>query len=384
MIYNCISIVASILTILAVYYYVSRLGLLNINRTGINDVYLKSADGRIIWIDLAKGIAILLVIAGHTVYPPRDDSERMFFIALYSFHVPLFFIISSMVFRLSADERQFVISAEKSFKYLIIPAVSVFFLRIIFSFNTGVDLSYWKIYAVNLINALVYSSAVEAHIFDMPIPVMGRIWFLIVLFCGKVLFDYLHLRIKGRLFVWAVVICTLAGVLLGQLQCLPFSFDITMAIMLLFLCGYSLKGYDFTKRKYLGFSVFFGIWLLSFMLTYVVFGKYQIVNYFGLGERQYTFFPLCYVTAVSGSMAIAYLCQIIVSYCSNLKALLFLGRHTLCLLCVHYLDDLYKVLWFRSNNLYFNSLIRMIIDVSVCIVLLKIGDIFKSRGWLKH
>lgn len=44
-------------------------------------------------IDIAKGIAMLLVILGHTVYTP----ERVVW-WLYSFHMPLFFALSGLVF----------------------------------------------------------------------------------------------------------------------------------------------------------------------------------------------------------------------------------------------------------------------------------------------
>ena len=48
----------------------------------------KSASSRIDWVDLAKGIAILLVILGHTVKVPIIRA------AIFSFHMLLFFILS--------------------------------------------------------------------------------------------------------------------------------------------------------------------------------------------------------------------------------------------------------------------------------------------------
>ena len=44
-------------------------------------------------IDIAKGSAMLLVILGHTVYTPKSVVWW-----LYSFHMPLFFSISGIVF----------------------------------------------------------------------------------------------------------------------------------------------------------------------------------------------------------------------------------------------------------------------------------------------
>lgn len=46
---------------------------------------------RIDWIDFAKGITILLVIIGHNVSGPLRG-------AIFSFHMPLFFILSCVTY----------------------------------------------------------------------------------------------------------------------------------------------------------------------------------------------------------------------------------------------------------------------------------------------
>ena len=46
-----------------------------------------AGGGRIEWIDLAKGLAMILIIAGHAGHDPVDRF-------LYTFHVPVFFLIS--------------------------------------------------------------------------------------------------------------------------------------------------------------------------------------------------------------------------------------------------------------------------------------------------
>lgn len=55
--------------------------------------------GRLEWIDVARGIGIIAVVAGHvwTKGPFRD--------ALYSFHMPLFFLLSGMLSRPQPPER---------------------------------------------------------------------------------------------------------------------------------------------------------------------------------------------------------------------------------------------------------------------------------------
>ncbi len=51
-----------------------------------------SSAGRIVWLDAARGIGILLIVAGHII--PMTQPFSHF---IYSFHVPLFFFLSGMV-----------------------------------------------------------------------------------------------------------------------------------------------------------------------------------------------------------------------------------------------------------------------------------------------
>ncbi len=83
---------------------------------------------RIDWIDFAKGITILLVIIGHNVSGPLRG-------AIFSFHMPLFFILSCVTYSWSKNSEQWIYKTEKAFKHLIIPAM---FLSIISVMKFGI------------------------------------------------------------------------------------------------------------------------------------------------------------------------------------------------------------------------------------------------------
>ena len=61
---------------------------------------LQPTSNREPWIDFAKGITLLLVIIGHTVSGVLSG-------AIYSFHMPLFFILSGITAKLSSSAQQF-------------------------------------------------------------------------------------------------------------------------------------------------------------------------------------------------------------------------------------------------------------------------------------
>ena len=54
---------------------------------------------RVEYIDIAKGIGILLVYIGHCFL----NKDGMLFQSIYSFHMPLFFLISGMLFQYNPD-----------------------------------------------------------------------------------------------------------------------------------------------------------------------------------------------------------------------------------------------------------------------------------------
>ncbi|MDD3362083.1 MAG: acyltransferase family protein [Hespellia sp.] len=56
----------------------------------------RSTD-RILWIDMAKGLGVVLVIYGHMLYATNLGVNKL----IYAFHVPVFFILSGYVYEFS-------------------------------------------------------------------------------------------------------------------------------------------------------------------------------------------------------------------------------------------------------------------------------------------
>ncbi len=69
------------------------------------------------WIDIAKGIAILLVFLGHTISLPYEIARFIYF-----FHMPTFFLLSGYCFNLKSDFGKFVIGKLKG---IILPVFTL-------------------------------------------------------------------------------------------------------------------------------------------------------------------------------------------------------------------------------------------------------------------
>lgn len=71
------------------------------------------------WIDIAKGFACLLVIVGHTISP-----ESALYRYIFSFHMPLFFILAGYTF----NPKPLMSLVTSSAKRLLLPYTIVFLL----------------------------------------------------------------------------------------------------------------------------------------------------------------------------------------------------------------------------------------------------------------
>lgn len=76
---------------------------------------------RIDWLDIAKGIAIICTIIGHSFGKGRIG------IFIFSFHMPLFFILSGYTIR-KIPFNKFKKATIKDFRRLIIPIIVVFII----------------------------------------------------------------------------------------------------------------------------------------------------------------------------------------------------------------------------------------------------------------
>lgn len=119
---------------------------------------------RMEYIDIAKGIGILLVIAGH-LFAYRGPISRW----IFSFHMPLFFILSGICYKM--DSTILVEYLKKKCKQLLIPFCYLYAIGLAVS----LIIPSWRenISGLGLIKELVLISPESIHV--------GQIWFLICL-----------------------------------------------------------------------------------------------------------------------------------------------------------------------------------------------------------
>lgn len=267
--------------------------------------------GQIFWINWLKVIAIILMVFGHA---PIDSGT--FRIVIYSFHMPLFFMISGFLYkkRLPMEEMK------KCLRGLYLPyLVYVCLLYIYALFNFGDEFSIKRVFCLFL-GSLEDTSSVYSHL-----------WFLIALMSMRMIvsfFTRINVLILGIVVLLFNLICnnSLLQITYDVFQlhtavlCLPFFVFGMLLRQYNLLCLFPLQG----KIRYV---------VLSLSVLFVA--KYSILN----GDID-TFksitgnsLPIFYCNALIAGSLLFYSCKLSMD-CDN-KIIHGLAGGTLLILAFH-------------------------------------------------
>ena len=335
-----------------------------------NSTKLFSVDNhRIDWIDIAKGIAILLVIIGHTV--KFGSASRTF---IFSFHMPLFFVLSGYTYRVAEDFATFKKHVLNNIKHLLIPAIGIVLFNL---------LAHWILEGTYTMPALAHQAKYYLAAFFWasgvkvgPYPALGAAWFLVSLLGAKLILDSVWLLFGKKECGYLVVLVALLGMALGvKRRWLPFNLDVTMVVVFFLYAGMLLRRYSSILSNYRG--VLFGIAVVVW-ITCLNFGFH-----IELASRKYPFLVLSILEGIFGTMAICNFCKGFAVRQRISNVLRFIGCHTLLIFSIHCVDWTGYFIW-RNPNMWNASLLRCGFVLIVSLILYTIhGYFLKTRGVLK-
>ena len=200
-------------------------------------------------LDIAKGIAIILVVIGHAVPDATThmgiQSEGLAILnrLIYSFHMPLFFLISGYFVNTLAENQSRVSAIWKKFQRLMVPYIFV-----------GLCYAPCKLLLSRFANDPFHLS----NLWKMVIGVNpdGELWFLYSLFVISV-FAYLVKAKVGK----AWIVCS--GIIGGGTQWLPVLPGNILFFQFFFFLGMYIKQHDaewFRKISWKSFTVLLVLW----------------------------------------------------------------------------------------------------------------------------
>lgn len=312
---------------------------------------------RIVWIDVAKAIAILAMIVGHVVEYGNEVRDLIF-----SFHMPMFFVLTGLTMKPVNSWRDIGKQVKKDFMHIMLPCIIVEILNMLLSIViNGKEIGSE---AVILLERLIWASAVDVYVY----PAMGALWFLVVLFWTKLLFSVIQLLFPEPYNGMIFLASALFGKVVSTYVWLPQSFDIVLVCVIFVYAGHLLMKYhDFFERHMLKIAIIaFVTWMLC----------WQELIYIEIGTRSYPMFVLCIGEALAGCYFIFCLSKAIAVREKFAYVLSLIGRHTLLILCVHYLDWSFAFIWKREVTFY-TCILRVVCDLAVTAVILLVAYLAK-------
>ncbi|WP_353853887.1 acyltransferase family protein [Bacillus sp. Bos-x628] len=274
---------------------------------------------RLDWVDAAKGMGILLVVMAHV---PIPDSLKQF---IYSFHMPLFFILSGMMFQsASRPAGPFIQKKAKSLllPYLyfsIITYVFWFLVTRFFAFKGQTDIDPFVPFT-----GIFISNADEARLTHNP-----AIWFLTTLFLVEILFFFMHRLTKGKpaTLISLTVLCGITGYAstLFLHQSLPWNANVALTAVVFYSIGFLAKKWFVELKTDPTLLLCTGLFVLIGYVQHFNSRVDMRVNEFGD-------ILIFYVCALLGSAAVIYL-----SFKFKTSSILtYLGRNSIVILVLQF------------------------------------------------
>lgn len=309
---------------------------------------------RITYIDVAKGICMLLIMCAHIGVPidiPRAHAAQ----------TTTFFMLSGYFFSIKGNFKDFM---KKNVNSILIPFV-IFYL-----------FSYALFYLGKRFVPGFTSMTAAKGILDCVTQKQyfnGPLWFLLSLFWIRLITYGIIKCSKNEIIQFVLaILCTGGGYLLGHYHIdIPLSFDSALSAVLVFYVGYLLKKYSVLERYN---KVESGIFAIIFYISCITIP--------GAIENSINRFSGSFVAVIYISLVLS-VALILFSKCflSWSKVLSFIGRNTMWLMCTHHL--VYRPVKLGFDRLAingdFNAILTFLITLTLCCLTAPIVEKYLPR-----
>lgn len=308
---------------------------------------------RVVWIDIAKGLLILLVILGHCDI--NDDIKYV----IYSFHMGAFFFLSGLTFSPKRPPKDFFI---KKLKTLVLPYIMFSVVLTVYNFTKHV----------------VFDSAfnLKDAILSFLIPISGRyessvygLWFLPCIFFTELLL-YSIIKLYDRhkfiaiIYAFVVISAIVLFYFLTNVACIitiiPFS-------LLCMFCGYFAK-HTIRKITDKRTVVIGGVSLILFIVC-VLLNHHFSASSLDLSSLNFGCVPFYIFSTLFGAIVICAL-SILIAKIKFTKTIVFLGTYSLYFYGFHY--EILGLISYAITNPYATALLTTIVLLPIVFLYIKL------------
>lgn len=267
--------------------------------------------------DIMKFIGIILVIVGHMTGYFREF--------IFSFHMPLFFIIAGYFYRTRNISENFRLDVKHLVYPYLLTAVAIFSTYALCStFKDNISLVHWFAAMCYGSGSTEHTSPILAHV-----PAIGAIWFLLALFWCKNIFNIIIHKLRYW-YVASIIVSLLAIAIDRYLINLPWAILPGAGAVMFYATGCYIKRQGgFLKINPILASLCILVWIVSFL-------RYGLI---GMVICSYPNFIINVIGALGGTYAL-FLISETLSTCRfpMRKIVIWGGQNSMTFLCIHLYD----------------------------------------------
>ncbi|MEH7415545.1 acyltransferase family protein [Neobacillus drentensis] len=276
---------------------------------------------RLDWLDIGKGLGMLLVMLGHADIPTPLKTY------IYTFHMPLFFFLSGYLYNKAKFPNLKVFLAKRT-KSLILPYLTfsiVVYLWFLLLNHLGL-----VNYDNNLLTPLLGSVIAERK--SIWTVHTGALWFVACLFCTEFLFYFITKVGKTKKLIgFLLLVSSVIGCIYNKTvgEPLPWNVDVAMISVGFYGAGFLYKEYNKSFKRFNHLTTFVFLIIVNIVTGYF--------NYVLTGDRVDFYnsslgnIVLFYLSAFSGIGAFV----IVVKRMKKNKFLQYIGKNSFVYLAFH-------------------------------------------------
>lgn len=309
--------------------------------------------------DMMKGIAILLMVWEHCTIHPWSMEHAL----IYSFHMPLFFILGGYFAKDVNSFDGFWTTTKKNAKRLLVPYIVTFLLLIVWGFIQSVIKHDWNLVTRYVITIFWFSG--DAWTAKSGLITAGPTWFLIALFWLREIFycvqvitrKYVHKYVDFVILGICVVLSICARYIYPLVEPLPFGILPGIGGLIFYAIGWIVSKYHI-PWYIIAISII--CWPIS-----LFYGKIELMGCL------FTF-PLDIFGACGATYCIYICCNALCRFNSKYSWLsnspIFLkwcGLYSLPILCMHTFETHSGLLWSFKCRMPFEVTLDMMVGARI-------------------
>lgn len=319
---------------------------------------------RFFYIDFLKAFGIILVVFGH-VYQVHDN----FYYFIYSFHMPLFFLLSGVFFKYGISIKELL---KKRINSMLIPYIFFYIVTYLYwlfiernmrAESGGVSTEWWK----PIIGLFVESPNHNFMAHNNPL------WFIPSLFSIEIMACYLTKKVqKSKLYIVSLLLLLLSTLWSTLHITLPFGLVMACCCFTFFILGHEIQFMNNIKQLSKQYYILLFLFIISFIYINKWGGYATNFSLFNPNIKYIFHFYMMALYMIAFSIVTVKCIEPYISKISIIsKCISFIGTNTLIILCLH--DPLKRAVIFLFSKLTETSMIDIRQDLllsSYCVIII--------------